>query len=121
MDTLIEINAVCFSEKAEGSLGFGFSISETDYNNARISDAEELYIGISDSYWENWSEFEPGVLEAKKMVDEGLYSKAKEALFEVFGHFELYFEIDEVEKHFDYEFDTDELMYTLLEGTYLYE
>lgn len=117
----IMLDVVCYSEKEEISLGFGFCISETDKENKCISDPGEIAIGISESYYELWEEFEPGVEKARKLIREKRFSNVKDALLEVFGHFMLRFSIDGVEEEFDYDFDVDECMIEVIEGNNSFE
>ncbi len=117
-DKMVMLDVVCFSEKENVSLIFGFEIAKIEADNRRLSDTNDLAIGICDSYWELWEEFYPGIGKAKKLFDEGRFATARESLFNVFGHFGLKFSIDDVELDFDCEFDADECMYELLEQEY---
>ena len=111
----IQLDVVCFSEKEDVSLGFGFGISEEDKVNKWISEPGDIAIGISDSYYELYFEFEPGINKAKKLVEDGYFSSIRDALLEVFGHFRLSFSVDGIDEEFDYDFDVDECMFDLLE------
>ena len=106
---------VCGSEKEDVSLGFGFVITEEEYNKGVIFDSSNIDIGLSDAYHECYFEFEPGVEKAKQLFATGQYSSLQEAAFSVFGHFALHFEVDDVERAFSYEYDVDEGMYSLLD------
>ncbi len=110
----IMLDVVCYSEKEEVSLGFGFCISEEERENKRIDEFGDIATGISDSYYELYFEFEPGINKAKKLIEERHCSSIDDALREVFGHFELSFSIDGVDEEFEYDFDVDECVFRLL-------
>ncbi len=110
-----EVMIECRSEKENVSLGFGFAITEEEYRKAVIFDSSNIGIGLSDSYHENYFEFEPGIEKAKQLFAIGQYSSLREAAFDVFGHFALRFEVDDAERDFSYEYDVDEGMYSLLD------
>ena len=112
----IMLEVGCYSEKEEAGFTFGFSISKEEKENKCISDPMDIVIGISDSYFELWFEFEPGIEKARKLIREKRYSNAKDALFDVFGHFKLEFAIDGTEEEFSYDLDVDECVFELLEG-----
>lgn len=113
-DNVIELDVVCYSEKEDVSLGFGFSISEEERVNKRIDESGDIAIGISDSYYELYSEFEPGINKAKKLIEDRLCSSVDDALREVFGHFELSFSIDGVDEDFEYDLDVDECVFDVI-------
>ena len=120
-DNYVEIDAVCFSEKEDSSLGFGFCIDKQEYSDGMMLDEGEIHIGVSDSYWENWAEFVPGIEKARNMVKDGHYSVVRDALFAVFGHFKLSFSVNGIEKDFDYNYNVDEAIYPMIEGTYMWD
>ena len=105
-----DVSVSCFSEKTGISLGFGYSLDEN------YDEDEQLSIGIGESFWENYFEFESGIDRAKKMIDDGLFTEYREALFDVFGHFQLAFEVDGVEEERSYGIDPDEIIYSMLES-----
>ena len=111
----IMLDVVCYSEKEEVSLGFGFCISEEDKESKCISESCDIATGINDSYYELWEEFEPGIKKARGMIREKRVSSVRDALLEVFGHFKLSFSIAGVEEEFDYDLDVDECVFDLLE------
>lgn len=106
---------VCGSEKEAVSLGFGFVITEEEYNKGVIFDSSNIDIGLSDAYHECYFEFEPGVEKAKQLFATGQYSSLQEAAFGVFGHFTLSLYVEKIEYPFSYEYDIDEGMYSLLD------
>ena len=113
----IEVNAECYSEKTDLYVGFGAEISETSIRDGRIEDTSWIDIGIGDSYWENYFEFEPKIAKAKQMAEMGRFKTFREALFDTFGHFNLRFEVNGVKTDLRYNYDVDGEMYEMLEET----
>lgn len=62
----INIMAYCYSEKEEVSIGFGTSFSSED--SIDIIDTEWIDVGMSESFWENHQEFEPGIVKANQLI-----------------------------------------------------
>ncbi len=120
-DNEIMLDVVCYSEKEDVSLGFGFGISENEKENKRIDEPGDIAIGISDSYYELYCEFEPGINKAKELIKEGRCSSVDEALREVFGHFELRFSINGVDEEFEYDFDVDECVFDVIKESNHFE
>lgn len=116
-DGFIHLAAECFSNKQDNSLGFEFT-AEADNLNEYLTDAWWIDVGIRDSFWELYFEFEPGAEKAKQLFAEGKCSDFKSALTEVFGHFELRYKVNGKEEDLSFEIDPDEIMYDLLLGTY---
>ena len=105
-----DIDVSCFSEKAGIALGFGYSVDEN------TAEDEQIANGIEESFWENHYEFEPGIDKAKKLLADNTYSSLRDALKEVFGHFQLTFVIDGVEEAHSCMINPDEIVYRLLEN-----
>lgn len=113
-DKEIEIMAWCSSETEGVSLGFGIS-----YNPQKHPDGLPLdwvYEGMADSFWENYRDFEPGIDKARQLVCNSTSMTLEQALFEVFGHFNISYVVDGVEKNLGYDIDADKAMYPLLEN-----
>ena len=64
----IQIMACCYSEKEDVSIGFGTSF-DSDSELLDELDTEWIDVGMSESFWENHFEFEPGIEKAKKLAD----------------------------------------------------
>ena len=110
----IEISAYCYSEKEDAGIGFGFSCDEGDSMNAL--DTELIEIGLSESFWENYFEFEPGIEKAKQLLIDNQNLTLREALFAVFGHFAIVYTIGEEESELNLDINVDEVMYKMLEN-----
>ena len=110
-----EIIAYCYSEKADVSVSCGSTVDSTN-GTIDISDAEWIYVGMSEAFWENHCEFEPGIAkaEATRIHDPSL--TYNQALWSVFGSFILAYEINGEKIALDFECDINELMYSLLEA-----
>ena len=111
----ITLWAYCYCEKTENSLRCGFDVTGLDLS-VELPDLGGVVEGISDSFWELYFEYEPGVEKAHKLVKEGKCANLKQALLETFGHFHIRYEMEDAgEEDLDYKIDADELMYSLLE------
>ena len=62
----IYIQASCFSEKADVSIGFGISLDAADGSLPEIA-TDWISEGMSESFWENYQEFEDGIAEAERL------------------------------------------------------
>ena len=56
-----EVWVTCYSEKTDISISSGIYIDSAD-GSIDISDTGIIYEGLSESFWENYREFEEGVL-----------------------------------------------------------
>ena len=110
----VEIWLYCYSEKADVSISFGMSVETVD-GNFNVTDTEWISVGMSESFWENHWEFEPGIEQAMLLQKEDTACTFRQALFTVFGHFVLSCDIDGEEADLGNDFDADSLMYSLLE------
>ena len=110
----IEIWACCYSEKTGTSISFGTSVEAID-SSFDATDIEWIDVGMSESFWENRWEFEAGIEQATILQSEDKNLTFRQALFNVFGHFELAYQIDGEEVDLNIDFDADSLMYALLE------
>lgn len=116
-DNEIMLDVVCYSEKEKVRLGFGFCISEEDKERKTISDSDEIEIGIGESYYELYSEFEPGINKARELIKDRRCSSIDDALREVFGHFKLSFSIDGIDEDFDCDFDVDKCVFDVIKAS----
>lgn len=106
----IEINAECICEKEPASLGFGiYCLPEELPDNI-----DWIVEGISESFWENYDEFMPGIDRAKCLMEGNPEISYEQALFSVFGHFHIRFEVDGREKEIAYDINPDNEMLELL-------
>lgn len=108
----IEIMAWCSSEKEPVSLGFGACCSAEEFPDGLSPDW--IYVGIEESFWENYEEFEPGIDKARQIAENNPSVTIEEALFEVFGCFDLTYEVDGAEKECLYAVDVNSEIYLLL-------
>lgn len=108
-----EIWAYCYSEKEEVSIAFGTSF---DPNEETIDLLDTAWIdeGISDSFWENHHEFEPGIEKAIDLLNKNNSLTIREALFMVFGEFSISYEVDGKETDLSFDVDINECIYSLL-------
>ena len=111
----LEILVCCYSRKADVLISFGATVGGAN-GAVDTSDSDWIYEGVSDSFWENHYEFEPGIAkaEAARMSDPSL--TYHQALWAVFGSFSLTYEVNGEKIVLDFEGDIDELMYSLLEA-----
>jgi hypothetical protein len=106
--------ALCKSEKNDACIGFGTIVtSETDHFD--LPDQEWIIDGIGDSFWENYEEFELGVKQAIALMSKDQTISRQNALFSIFGHFSICYEVDSKTADLHYNIDTDEIMYSMLE------
>ena len=111
-----EIFAYCSSEKTDVSIGFGTSfVSENDHFDYPSPDW--ITEGIEDSFWENYEEFEIGIQQAYQLRCEEKTLNTRQALFTIFGHFNISYKVDglEADINYNYNIDVDEIIYSMLE------
>lgn len=109
-----EISACCYSEKEDVGIGFGVSF-DSDEESIDSLDTEWIDVGMSESFWENHFEFEPGIEKAKLLVEHNSQLTFRQALYSVFGDFTISFEIDGEEVKPAFELDVNQAMYDMLE------
>lgn len=108
-----EITACCSSEKTDVSIGFGTSfVSENDHFDYPSPDW--ITEGIEDSFWENYEEFEIGIQQAYQLRCKKNLN-TRQALFEIYGHFNISYKVDGLEADINYIIDVDEIIYSMLE------
>lgn len=109
-----EISACCYSEKEDVGIGFGVSF-DSDEESIDSLDTEWIDVGMSESFWENHFEFEPGIEKAKQLVEHNSQLTLRQALYAIFGDFYISYEIDGEEIMFGTELDVNQAMYDMLE------
>ena len=108
-----EIMAYCKRNKTSACIAFGTTIfSETDHYE--LPEEEWIINGIGDSFWENSYEFETGVKQADELLKKDQSISRREALFEIFGNFTIYYEVDGIINDLPYSIDIDSIMYEML-------
>lgn len=111
----IEISIICQSEKENASVGFGMEFdSENAMNEAGC--VVDVF-ALMDSFWENYSEFEPGIEKARVLFRNNKQLTYKQALIEVFGHFfvSCHRNNEVFEPQLSFDVDIEECMYSILE------
>ncbi len=104
-----------YSEAEDVSLGFGISFDpETDSIESLGTDW--ILEGMTDSFWENYEEFEPGINKAKILEKQNSGMTHRQALMKVFGDFIASCEMDGEETENNINIDANEAMYNLLES-----
>ena len=93
----INIQAHCWSEKEDIGIGFGLTY-ESEKDSLDTLDTEWIYIGMSESFWENAFEFDAGIEKASVLWETDGTLSYKEALFSVFGNFSITYEVNGEEK-----------------------
>lgn len=84
----IDISIVCCSQINNAMLGGGFSYEDDGQEvNLTEGDWTKLFKCMAESFWENYSEFEEGIIIAKETFASGQKSSIYEALYEQFGEF----------------------------------
>lgn len=110
----INIHACCYSEKADVTIGFGITF-ESENDDPSEAGCAWIFEGISDSFWENHEEFDEGIATARAIKNEDSSVSFRQALFSVFGHFDLEFEVNGEITKLNIVIDVDDFMYELLE------
>lgn len=113
MEQFVEIFASCNSEKTDASIGFGTGF-ESATGGIDLEDTDWIFEGMGDSFWENHDEFEAGIQQAEVVMGENPGLTFRDALFAVFGHFSITYEVNGEEKDLAYAVDVDTAMYDLL-------
>jgi len=109
-----EISAYCYSQKENVGIGFGVTFN-SDEESIDTLDTEWIDIGVSESFWENHFEFEPGIEKAKLLIRSNPALSFRQALYIVFGDFSLSYEIGGEEINLNLELDINQAMYDMLE------
>ena len=109
----VEICIILSSEKESVSLCWGVSYDPEDDPDGPGDNW--LFDGTpGESFWENYSDFEPGIAKAKHLIKLDPSLSFRQALFEVFGHFSVTYKVDGNEAELDYNIDGDDVMYSIL-------
>lgn len=114
-DERVEINVYCGSEKESVGIGFGSSVESVEvfFKNYDDFDIETM----QESFWENYHEFEEGIEKAKAIKKCNKQFTLRQALFEVFGHFHVFVQVneEEIEPEITFADEIEEIMYSMLE------
>lgn len=110
----IEIWACCYSEKADVSISFGTSVESLDGDLSSL-DTEWIFCGMGESFWENHEEFEAGIAQAEALQKSNSTMTLHQAMYAIFGDFELSYEVDGEETELNIDYDVNASMYALLE------
>lgn len=109
---MYELLAICYSENTGDSFAFGWNFdSKSELENISVSRMTE---GLYDSFCENYFEFADGLNDARLIYEDDPHTSLREALFSVFGHFKLSFELNGEPYDPDPGFDVDRVVYELL-------
>ena len=106
----------CFSEKMDVGIGFGVDFSSS-YENEITIDVDLLECTMTEAFWENCFEFEEGIENSRRLIDDGFVSNVRDAVEIAFGEFDISFKINGEELDIDVDFNANEVMYSLLEQT----
>lgn len=113
MNESIEIMGYCYSKKSGASIGFGAEL-DYDIRSVGLLDTDWIDFGIPESFWENYYEFEPGIEKARLLIKDNTSLTFEQALYDIFGDFNITYEINGNEIELDFSFDVNEVMYELL-------
>ena len=104
------------SEKEEVFLGAGITFNPSD---EKVEDLGTDWIGetLSESFWENYMDFEPGIEKAREMTENQPDMSYREALKQVFGSFEVSYRIDDKTIELDWDIDYEDIIYDLIENS----
>jgi hypothetical protein len=111
-----EVWVTCYSEKTDISISCGIYIDSAD-GSIDISDTGIIYEGLSESFWENYREFEESVEQADSKQESDPTLSFEQAILSVFGHFFISCTIDGKEIDLGIDPNADDFMYSLLKDT----
>lgn len=114
-DHEIEVMAWCSSVKENVTIGFGVCYDPTKETLSSLG-SDWIIEGISDSFWENYTEFEPGLYKANSLIRNDPTLSIEQALYEVFGEFCLSFDVAESDEVVSCDVDINRHIYSLLEN-----
>lgn len=109
----IEIALSCYSTHQDVSLGCGVSY-ENDGEQIDLDDTDWIWSGLTECFWENFYEFEEGIAAAKAALSSGEKSTLCDALYEVFGAFNVKYTVNGELTDLKYGVDVEEIIYNLL-------
>lgn len=109
-----EINACCSSDKTGVSIEFGTTLVSVS-NHFDYPSPDWITEGIGDSFWENYEEFEVGIQQAYQLRCENNTLNTRQALFAIFGHFNISYKVDGLEADINYNINVDDIIYSMLE------
>ena len=105
----------CTSEKENVFLGAGVSF---DPQEDSVENLGTEWIGetLSESFWENYRDFEPGIEKAKAMEKNNPDVPYREVLKQIFGKFDVSYQLDDKKIKLDLGLDYDSIIYDLIES-----
>lgn len=109
----IEVWVTCYSEITNVSISCGIYVDSVD-NSLDIADFENIYGGLTESFWENYQEFEDGVEQADSQCESNPTLTFEQAILSVFGHFYISATIDGKETDLGIDPNADDFMFSLL-------
>ena len=109
----IVVDVECRSDKTGDWVGCGIYVEPID-GNIEISDINSIYEGLEESFWELCGEFHEGLAQADALQEKDASLTRQQALYTVFGHFTLSFQVDGKPIDLNVDIDIDEFMYSLL-------
>ena len=115
MSEEMNIWACCYSELTDASVSFGISIEDESESIETLGD-EWIWVGMSESFWENCHEFEPYIEKVKSQLQNEPSLSSRQALTDVFGCFLISYEVNGEEKELPFEIDANGTMLSLLEN-----
>ena len=113
----IFVDVYCRSDKTGDWIGCGVYGESVD-GNIDISDINYIYEGLGESFWELCGEFHEGLAQADALQEKDASLTHQQALYAVFGHFTLSFQVDGKPIDLNVDIDIDEFMYSLLRDVY---
>ena len=107
------LSVCCYSDKVQ--LPIMLEI-DPDLNEWSIEDIDPNCIdeGCSEYYWENHFEFEPYIARIESIRSKDKNINFNDAVFEVFGHFHLRFEVEGQIEDIKLAVDIEKIIYDLL-------
>lgn len=109
----IELELSCWSSRQDVALGCGVSY-ENDDQLIDHDDVDWILCGITECFWENYFEFAEGIAAAKAALAAGEMLTLREALYKVFGVFNVEYKVNGESTDFEYGVDVEEIIYDLL-------
>ena len=109
----IEIELSCHSTQQDAGLGCGVSYENVG-KPIYLDDTDWIWSGITECFWENLFEFEEGIAAAKAALASGEKSTLRDALYEIFGKFNVEYTVNGETTDFEYGVNVEEIIYNLL-------
>lgn len=109
----IEIELSCHSTRQDAGPGCGVSY-ENIGQPINLDDTDWIQSGITECFWENFFGFEEGIDAAKAALASGEKATLRDALYEVFGEFDVEYTVNGEATDLEYGVDVEEIIYNLL-------